>query len=92
MPEDFQDQIRAWAAKQNDSPPLATAIRRLVEHGLASALPLRQQGKKAAATASKMAGRAIDSLGDKSVPPDVQEGRKRRLLKGPKEFRGMRGK
>jgi hypothetical protein len=34
MPEDFQDQIRAWAAKQIDEPPLAAAIRRLVELGL----------------------------------------------------------
>jgi hypothetical protein len=30
----FQDLIRAWAAKQSDNPAFATAIRRLVELGL----------------------------------------------------------
>ena len=34
MTEDFQAQVRAWAKKQDDQPPLATAIRRLVEIGL----------------------------------------------------------
>jgi hypothetical protein len=34
MTEDFQKTIRAWAKKQADEPPLATAIRRLVELGL----------------------------------------------------------
>jgi hypothetical protein len=43
MPEEFQDVIRAWASKQSDNPPLAAAIRRLVELGLklkTSARPL----------------------------------------------------
>jgi hypothetical protein len=34
MTEEFQDEIRAWAKKQADQPPLAAAIRRLVEIGL----------------------------------------------------------
>jgi hypothetical protein len=34
MTEEFQDQIRAWAKRQEDDPPLAAAIRRLVELGL----------------------------------------------------------
>jgi hypothetical protein len=34
MSEDLQEMIRAWAAKQEDNPPLARAIRRLVELGL----------------------------------------------------------
>jgi hypothetical protein len=34
MTEEFQAAIRAWAKKQSDDPPLATAIRRLVELGL----------------------------------------------------------
>jgi hypothetical protein len=34
MSEDFQAEIRSWAGKQDDDPPLATAIRRLVEIGL----------------------------------------------------------
>jgi hypothetical protein len=34
MTEQFQDEIKAWAKKQQDQPPLAAAIRRLVELGL----------------------------------------------------------
>jgi hypothetical protein len=34
MSENLQDEIRTWAGKQCDDPPLATAIRRLVEIGL----------------------------------------------------------
>jgi hypothetical protein len=36
MSEDLQEEIRAWAEKQDDDPPLATSIRRLVEIGLKS--------------------------------------------------------
>jgi hypothetical protein len=36
MTDEFQDAIRAWAGTQEDDPPLATAIRRLVELGLKS--------------------------------------------------------
>jgi hypothetical protein len=35
MTPELQAQIMAWAEKQVDEPPLATAIRRLVEKGLA---------------------------------------------------------
>jgi len=34
MTDEFQDAIKAWAKKQSDHPPLAAAIRRLVELGL----------------------------------------------------------
>jgi hypothetical protein len=30
----FQNEIKRWAAKQSDEPPLAEAVRRLVEIGL----------------------------------------------------------
>jgi hypothetical protein len=36
MTENFQDEIKTWAKKQSDTPPLATAVRRLVEIGLKS--------------------------------------------------------
>jgi hypothetical protein len=38
MPEYFQDVIKAWAAQQPDRPPLAAAIRKLVELGLKASL------------------------------------------------------
>jgi hypothetical protein len=34
MTPELQARIKAWADKQKDEPPLATAIRRLVELGL----------------------------------------------------------
>jgi hypothetical protein len=68
-------------------------MRRLLEIGLAGARPAG--GKKQPARAGKkkaleMAGREIDSLGDKSASDEEQAKRKRRLLKGPSEFRDMR--
>ena len=43
-----------------------------------------------AAKARKLAGQAIDSLDNKSLPADEREKRKRRLIKGPLEFRDLR--
>ena len=58
--------------------------------GLASAHPMARRSKKAAAKASKLAGQMIDFLSDGSAPIEEREKRKRRLLKGPPEFREMR--
>ena len=52
----------------------------------ASARPRR------AAKAREMAGQAVDRLIDPSAPDEERQSRKRRLLKGPKEFRDMRDK
>jgi len=53
----------------------------------------REPGSRAkrAAKAADMAGRKIDQLDDKSAPDEVRAQRKRRLIKGPSEFREMRG-
>jgi hypothetical protein len=42
------------------------------------------------ASASAMAGEALDRQADLSASPEEQEGRKQRLLKGPAEFRELR--
>jgi hypothetical protein len=39
MTPELQARIVAWAEKQEDEPPLATAIRRLVEKGLEADKP-----------------------------------------------------
>jgi hypothetical protein len=39
---------------------------------------------------AEIAARTIDLIGDKTATPQERAKRKRRLLKGPKEFRGMR--
>ena len=38
-----------------------------------------------------MAGQELDRLGDRSLPVEEREKRKRRLTKGPPEFRDIRG-
>ena len=43
-----------------------------------------------AAKASEMAGREIDLLGDPSATDEERQFRKRRLTKGPEEFRDIR--
>jgi hypothetical protein len=40
--------------------------------------------------AANLAGQVIDRLGDRSTTSKERERRKRRLLKGPKEFRNTR--
>jgi hypothetical protein len=41
--------------------------------------------------AADLAGQAIDSLGDQTATVEKRAHRKRRLIKGPREFRDVRG-
>lgn len=84
--------IDKWIKAQlTPKPTRPEGIRRLVQMGLASAQPTpTRTSKKTAVKASEMAGRMIDYLVDQSAPAEVREKRKRRLLKGPSEFREMR--
>jgi hypothetical protein len=91
MTEDFQAEIKTWSKKQADHPPLATAIRRLVELGLtvkAPARPVSKPGRRL--RAAELAAKAIDKIADPSAPPDERAQRVRRLTKGPEEFREVR--
>lgn len=83
--------IDGWIEKQGD-PDLSRpeAIRRLVEIGLAGATILRPKKSAAFAKSSDLAGAQIDRLADASAPVEEQAARKRRLLKGPSEFRDVR--
>jgi hypothetical protein len=90
MTDELQDQIKTWAQRQEDDPPLATAIRRLVEIGLTVKARLKQGSRARADRANAMAGDQLDQLADKSATADQQATRKRRLLKGPEEFQSVR--
>ena len=80
-----------WISQQEDAPSRPEAIRRLLEQGLAGPYPKSQPSKEAAKNkAQKMAGREIDRLGDKSATGEERASRKRRLIRGPGEFRGLR--
>jgi hypothetical protein len=89
LPDGLCRRVDAWAAQQQGAPGRSEAIRRLVEMALADA-SLKPTPKKTAAKARRLAGAAIDRLVDKSAAPAEQAKRKRRLLKGPSEFQGMR--
>ncbi len=89
LSSELRNEVDVWAAKQADKPSRSESIRRLVELGLASAQRAGARGKKAA-KASEMAGQEIDRLADPSATEEERQLRKRRLIKGPKEFRDMR--
>jgi hypothetical protein len=87
---DLTATIDKWAA-QNGAASRSDAIRRLVELGLVGSDPAKHTSRKAAAKAAGMAGRRIDEISDPSATAEEQQNRKRRLIKGPSEFRDMRG-
>src|SRR3954452_10625166 len=77
-----------WAENQPDEPTLSEAIRRLVESALErDANSVARPSGQSAAKAKELAAKAIDGLTDAAAPAEEQASRKRRLLKGPEEFR-----
>jgi Arc/MetJ-type ribon-helix-helix transcriptional regulator len=90
LPADVLARLDSWVESQNDRPSRPEAIRRLVELALtgpfASTAASRQRRKKAA----QLAGNVLDRLTDDSATVEEQEKRKRRLIRGPLEFRDMR--
>jgi hypothetical protein len=86
---DQAERLDRWRKDLPDRPGRPEAIRRLVERALPDDAPPRT-AKTSAHRASKLATREIESLIDKSEPAEMQERRKRRLIHGPKEFRGVR--
>ena len=88
MTEEFQAKIKTWSKKEPDRPPLATAIRRLVELGLKVKAPTQPLGKPGRRMrAQELATTAIEKMIDPSAPPEERAQRRRRLTKGPVEFR-----
>jgi hypothetical protein len=86
--------VDAWIASQDDELSRPEAMRRLAEIGLsarAKAQPMPQRSPKSALKASDMAAQQIDKLADPSATDEERQTRKRRLLKGPREFRDIRG-
>lgn len=71
----------------HDAPSRPAAIRLLIELGMGPRTTAR--GK---AEGADHAGKQIDRLSDQSASAKDQAKRKRRLLKGPEEFRDMRDK
>jgi hypothetical protein len=93
--------IVRWAELQPDNPTLSEAIRRLVELGLtvktkAGSLPgdslpsklLKRPGRRT--RAQELAKGAIEKMADPAASPEERAQRRRRLTKGPEEFREVR--
>jgi hypothetical protein len=80
--------IVRWAEKQPDVPTLSEAIRRLVELGLevkTTTRPVSKSGRRL--RAKELATKAIEKIIDPSAPAEERAQRRRRLTKGPTEFR-----
>ena len=89
LPVELTTAIDKWAAR-HEATSRSDAIRRLVELGLAGSQRMRQRRSQAATKASHLAGQQIDKLADLSATAEERQQRKRRLLKGPGEFRDLR--
>jgi hypothetical protein len=87
--EERLGQIDRWSERQTDAPSRPEAIRRLVELGL-TVKTTRKKSVTQRTRANEMAAGAIDQMTDKGATEDDQANRKRRLLKGPEEFRELR--
>lgn len=88
LPREILGRIDRWRREQG-TVTRSQAIQRLVEQALGTD-PARRPTREAAAKASELAGREIDRLVDSSVAAEEQVKRKRRLIKGPPEFRTVR--
>lgn len=80
-----------WIAAHKPRPSRPEAIRRLVEQALATAAPSEPAKTGSRRKAAELAGRAVDALGDRTATVEERAHRKRRLIKGPREFREVRG-
>ena len=89
FPRQLTAAIDKWA-EHNAISSRSEAIRRLVELGLVASQPLQRRSLEAASKALELAAQEIDNLLEPSVPDEERHRRKRRLLKGPKEFRDTR--
>jgi hypothetical protein len=88
LSEEFVTKVDAWAAAQDDHPGRTEAIRRLVEMSLKSvSAPKPARNVARSARAAELAAKAIDKLGDPAASTEERDERRRRLTKGPPEFR-----
>jgi hypothetical protein len=86
FPKGTVSAIESWAVKNELG--RSEAIRRLVELGLevkTTTRPVSKPGRRL--RAKELATKAIEKIIDPSAPPEERAQRRRRLTKGPPEFR-----
>jgi hypothetical protein len=90
-PPELRAAIVKWAENHPDQPGLSASVRRLVELGLTvKPSKPKQSPAERAARAKELASRTIDTLTVGAANSDEHAIRKRRLIKGPEEFRDLR--
>jgi metal-responsive CopG/Arc/MetJ family transcriptional regulator len=89
LPPKLIEAIDSWARREGVA-SRSEAIRRMIEHTLADRQPQKKRSTKSASKAREMAGQEVDRLTDRSLTDEERERRKRRLTKGPSEFRELR--
>jgi hypothetical protein len=87
LPAILTEQVDAWG--EDHDATRSEAIRRLVELGLKAKAPRGPSRKAGVASRAAVlaAAKAIDGIVDPSAPPEERAQRRRRLTKGPPEFR-----
>ena len=88
MPAALIAEVDAWGAT-NDA-MRSEAIRRLVELGLTVRAKSKQPTATRAQHAKELAWKTLESLTLGAADDGEKTGRKRRLIKGPEEFQGVR--
>ena len=88
--QQFVAAVDRWRKRREDKPSRSAAIVQLAKKGLAGLRPIKRTSPKTAAKAAELAAEEIDRMTDQSASVEEQAIRKRRLLKGPREFRDIR--
>ena len=88
FPKEIVGAIETWALKGELG--RSEAIRRLVELGLTVKTKPTRPLAASADRAKDLAAKVIDSLTPAATDAEEKASRKRRLLKGPEEFREVR--
>jgi hypothetical protein len=83
-------QLDGWIKKHAPELSRPEAIRRLVELGLTVKTSTKQGSPARAHRAKQLAAQAINKMGDPTAHPEEQAERRRKLTKGPEEFREVR--
>src|ERR1700682_5716095 len=86
LPIELTDAVDRWG--EDHEANRSEAIRRLVELGLKVKTPARPVSKPGRRLrAQELAAKAIEKMIDPSAPPEERAQRRRRLTKGPTQFR-----
>jgi hypothetical protein len=85
VPAETIGAVLAWAKRHEVS--RSEAVRRLVELGLTVKTKAKQPSAARAVRAKELATKTIEKIIDPTAPPEERAQRRRRLTKGPSEFR-----